>query len=466
MPASSPFHPLSRIPRRNFLCAGLLGLGGISLADILHAEEKSGVGSSRKAVINIHLDGGPPQMDLIDPKPDAPSEIRGEFGSIPTALPGVHFTQLLPRLARNAHRYAFIRSLVGADNKHDAFQTQSGFKEKELASIGGRPAMGCVLGKLLGNGEEESPATVDLMQGRGLVRNSVRPGFLGVAHAAFRPDISALFPLTISSSMQNEFQLRGRSAGEGLELTEGLSIERLENRLALLRDLDRLRRDIDRSGSMAAMDRFTQMSLRILTSGRLAQALDLQREDPRVIQRYLPPVQRAPGGDTMESERGGLKFLLARRLVEAGVRCVSLSMGDFDTHSDNFQTMRYLGPLLDHSLDTLVSDLEERGMLEDVAIVVWGEFGRTPRINAKAGRDHWPAVGMAILAGGNFRTGQVIGSTDRNAAEAASRPVHYQDVFATLYHHLGIDAVNTRIGDPEGRTHALLDQGEVIRELV
>jgi uncharacterized protein (DUF1501 family) len=208
------------------------------------------------------------------------------------------------------------------------------------------------------------------------------------------------------------------------------------------------------------------MSLRILSSGRLAEALDLNREDPRVVERYLPSMQRAPGGDTMESERGGLKFLLARRLLEAGVRCVSLSIGDFDTHSDNFSTMRYLGPLLDHSLDTLVTDLQERGMLEDVLIVVWGEFGRTPRINAKAGRDHWPAVSTAILAGGSLRVGQVIGSTDRIAAEAASRPVHYQDVFATLYHHLGIDAANTRIMDSEGRTHALLDQGEVIRELV
>lgn len=446
--------------------AGILAAGGFTLANLLRAEHFAGIGSSRKAVINIHLDGGPPQMDLIDPKPEAPSEIRGEFASIRTALPGVHFTELLPRLARNAQKYVFLRALVGADSRHDAFQTQSGFKEKDQLAQGGRPAMGCVLGKLLSHPEDDAPTAVDLMQGRGLVRNSVRPGFLGVAHSVYRPDISSIFPLTVSSSMQSELRQRGAAPSEGLALTEGLSIERLEERVRLLRDFDRIRRDIDRTGSMAALDRFTQMSLRMLTSGRMAAALDLSREDPRTVERYLPRIQRPPGGDTMESERGGLKFLLARRLIEAGVRCVSVSLGDFDTHSDNFPILRYLGPLLDHCLDTLVEDLEERGMLQDVLIVVWGEFGRTPKINSKGGRDHWPAVGMALLAGGHLRSGQVLGATDRYAAEAVARPVHYQDVFATLYNHLGIDPLTTRISDPEGRTHALVDHGEVIRELV
>jgi uncharacterized protein (DUF1501 family) len=167
----------------------------------------------------------------------------------------------------------------------------------------------------------------------------------------------------------------------------------------------------------------------------------------------------------MESERGGLKFLMARRLIEAGVRCVSLSIGDFDTHADNFETMRYLGPLLDHSLDALVEDLAERGMLEEVMIIVWGEFGRTPKVNARAGRDHWPQVGMGIMAGGGMRTGQVIGATDRTAAEAVDRPVHYQDVFATLYRHFGIDATTTTITDGEGRSHPLLDVGRPISEV-
>jgi hypothetical protein len=442
-----------------------LGAGGILFSDILRAESVAGIGSSRKAVINIHLDGGPPQMDLIDPKPGAPSEIRGEFQSIRTSIPGVHFTELLPRLAKRADRYVFLRSLVGADGKHDAFQCQSGFKEKELANIGGRPAMGCVVNRLMGSTADVAPAFVDLMQGRPYVRNSARPGFLGVVQSAYRPDISSLFPLAISEGMAAELERRGGSRSEGLRLIEGLTIERLEDRVGLLRDLDTLRRDIDVSGSMAAMDRFTQMSVGMLASGRFAEALDLEREDVRVRERYLPRVRRAGRGDTMESERGGLKFLMARRLIEAGVRCVSLSIGDFDTHADNFETMRYLGPLLDHSLDALVEDLAERGMLEEVMIIVWGEFGRTPKVNARAGRDHWPQVGMGIMAGGGMRTGQVIGATDRTAAEAVDRPVHYQDVFATLYRHFGIDATTTTITDGEGRAHPLLDVGRPISEV-
>lgn len=455
----------SRMGRRGFLRAGVLGAGGLTMADLLRAESAAGIGSSNKAVINIHLDGGPPQMDLIDPKASAPSEIRGEFTSIPTAIPGVHFTELLPRLARHADRYVFIRSLVGADGKHDAFQCQSGFKEKDLSNIGGRPAMGCVVNRLMGSPSDVSPGFVDLMQGRPYVRNSARPGFLGVVHSAYRPDISHLFPLAISEGMQAELERRGQSRSEGLRLVRGLTVERLEDRVGLLRELDQFRRDIDSSGSMEAMDRFAQMSVGMLTSGRFAEALDVEREDIRVRERFLPALRRAGRTDTMETERGGLKFLLARRLIEAGVRCVSLSIGDFDTHTDNFDTMRYLGPLLDHSLDALVEDLRERGMLDDVMIIVWGEFGRTPKINAKAGRDHWPQVGMGIMAGGGMRTGQVIGATDRTASEAVDRPIHYQDVFATLYRHLGIDAGVTVLTDGEGRSHPLLDVGRPISEV-
>ena len=454
-----------RSGRRGFLRAGVLGAGGILFSDILRAESVAGIGSSRKAVINIHLDGGPPQMDLIDPKPDAPSEVRGEFQQIRTSIPGVHFTELLPRLAKHADRYVFLRSLVGADGKHDAFQCQSGFKEKELANIGGRPAMGCVVNRMMGSTTDVAPAFVDMMQGRPYVRNSARPGFLGVVHSAYRPDISSLFPLAISEGMRAELQQRGANRSEGLRLTEGLTIERLEDRVGLLRDLDKIRRDIDVSGSMEAMDRFTQMSVGMLASGRFAEALDLEKEDVRVRERYLAGVQRMGRTDTMESERGGLKFLMARRLIEAGVRCVSLSMGDFDTHTDNFESMRYLGPMLDHSLDALIEDLGERGMLDDVMIIVWGEFGRTPKVNARAGRDHWPQVGMGIMAGGGMRTGQVIGATDKTASEAIDRPVHYQDVFATLYRHLGIDAAATTITDGEGRSHPLLDVGRPISEL-
>src|SRR3954469_19268894 len=461
-----PFPNHHGMRRRNFLKAGVLGFAGLSFADMLRAENAAGIRSSNKAIINIHLDGGPPQMDLIDPKPDAPSEIRGEFGSIPTKIPGFHLTELLPRLAKHADKYVFLRSLVGADGAHDAFQCQSGFTVKDLVNVGGRPAMGCVVNKLLGHSEDTAPSFVDLMQGRPFVRNSARPGFLGATHSAYRPDISQLFPLALSVGMKAELEKMSYGRSQSLALSDGLTVNRLEDRVGLLRDLDKLRRDIDSNGAMEALDQFTQLSLRILTSGKFAEALDLSKEHPKVLARYTPRMAEPNLIDTMESPKAAQKFLLARRLVEAGVRCVSLSLGDFDTHEDNFNRIRYLGPLLDHALDTLVTDLDERGMLNDVMIIVWGEFGRSPKINTKAGREHWPQVAMGIMAGGGLKTGQVIGSTGRYAAEVTARPVHYQDVFATLYRHLGIDARSTTLTDGTGRPHNLVDVGRLIDELI
>jgi hypothetical protein len=465
-PVKSRSPNCSGINRRSFLKAGVLGIGGLTFADVLRLEAASGVRSSNKAIINIHLDGGPPQMDLIDPKPDAPVEIRGEFRSMRTSIPGFHLTELLPRLAAHADKYVFLRSLVGADGNHNAFQCQSGFLEKELMSVGGRPAMGCVLNKLFEGSRDSAPGFVDLMQGRPFVRNSARPGFLGPTHSAYRPDISQMFPLALSVGMKAELEQRSYGRSEGLALTQGLTVGRLEERVNLLRDLDTLRRDVDNSGSMDALDKFEQLSLGILTSGKFAEALDLEKEDPKVLDRYTPQIAMPDMRETMESPKAAQKFLLARRLIEAGVRCVSLSLGDFDTHEDNFTRIRYLGPLLDHALDTLVTDLDERGMLDDVLIVVWGEFGRSPKINAKAGREHWPQVAMGIMAGGGLKTGQVIGSTDRLAAEVTSRPVHYQDVFAMLYRHLGIDARSTTISDSTGRPYTLVDVGRPIEELI
>jgi uncharacterized protein (DUF1501 family) len=457
----------AHLARRSFLRAGALGVGGLALPSLLRAETAAGIRSSPKAVIHVHLDGGPPQMDLIDPKPDAPQEIRGEFKSLRTCIPGLHLTELLPRLAARADKYVFLRSLTGAMGNHDAFQCQSGFGEKDLASIGGRPAMGCALSRLMTTTKDSAPIFVDLMQGRPLVRNSARPGFLGAASAAFRPDISHLFHRGLEQGMKAELARRGEGHQLRLSLHEGLTVRRLEDRVTLLRELDMLRRDLDQTGSMQALDEFTQLSLGILTSGKFAEAMDLQKEDPRVLARYTPDAHKpADAYQSMEDPKCAQKFLLARRLIEAGVRCVSISISDFDTHSRNFSSMRYLGPLVDHALDTLVSDLDERGMLNDVMIIVWGEFGRTPKINNNAGRDHWPKVAMGIMAGGGLKTGQAIGATDKHAAEATDRPVHYQDVIATLYHHLGIDTRSVTLTDTTGRPQYLVDIGQPIREIL
>src|SRR5262245_12567795 len=454
--------------RRDFLLAGALSAGAMTLGDLLRAEESAGIRSSRKAVVNIHLDGGPPHIDMIDLKPEAPVEIRGEFSTIATSLPGFGVCEHLPKLATIAGKFVFIRSLVGSVGIHDAFQCQSGFSEKDLKSIGGRPALGSVVSRLRGAAAGPAPAFVDLMQGRPFVRNSARPGFLGPTYQPFRPDISKMFSRPLEEGMKKELAARGGDHSTSLSLIDGLSVDRLHERTALLHEFDRLRRTIDAGGMMHAMDDFTQQAVAILTSSRFANALDLNNEDPSVVARYaLPDREISDPVGTSEGASWPKKLLLARRLIEAGVRCVSLSLSDFDTHSANFERMRNLLPLLDHGLSTFMSDLEERGMLADVSVVAWGEFGRTPGVDVKtAGRHHWPNVGMALLAGGGLRAGQVIGQTDRTASAAVARPVSYQDVMATLYHNLGIDLAAARLTDPSGRPQMLLDAGEVLREIV
>lgn len=443
--------------------AGLAAWGQITLPEMLRAESVGG--NAQKAVINIHLDGGPPQMDTIDPKPNAPVETRGEFRPIATATPGLQICELMPKLAAISERFVFLRSLVGAAGRHDGFQCQSGFDAKSLATLGGRPAMGCVVNKLMGSPQDPAPSFVDMMQGRPLVRNSARPGFLGPAYQPFRPNISEMFSRPLESGMKGELA-RLQSQPTSLSLSGELSLERLTDRATLLHDLDLLRREADATGMMDALDQFHQQAASILTSGALAHALDLEQIAPAERAKYTAPASSVPRFTTAEDHRSMQKFLLARRLIEAGVRVVSVSFSDFDTHSSNFQRMRHMLPILDHGLHALVTDLEERGMLDDVTIVAWGEFGRTPKVNAKGGRDHWPRVAPGLLAGGGLRTGQVLGSTDRLAGEAESRPIHYQDVMATLYHQIGIAPDRTTLVDTTGRPQYLVDHGEVIQEIV
>lgn len=454
------------LSRREFIKVGALGFGGLTLANLLQWEAQAGIKNSRKAVINIHLDGGPPQWETIDPKPFAPAEIRGEFAPIATKIPGIQVCELMPRVASIADKFAFVRTLVGSAGRHDAFQCQSGYHYKDLESMGGRPAMGSVVSKLLGSPTDSAPPFVDLMQGRPLVRNSARPGFLGPSYQPFRPDISAMFQRELESGMKGELARLGEDHQLSLELNETLSVRRLDHRQSLLSGLDRIQRKIDTSGMMLAMDDFHQQAAGILTSGKLAQALDLSQEDPKVIARFTAPSRTEDlASYTSEGPNSPQKFLLARRLIEAGVRVVSVSISDFDTHSSNAQRMRTLMPIVDHGLHALVTDLDERGLLEDVSIVVWGEFGRTPKVNSKGGRDHWPRVGPCLLAGGGMTSGQVIGETDRLAATPVSRPVTYKDVFATLYRNLGIDALQTTMTDPQGRPQYVLDEAEPITEV-
>ncbi|MEZ6090562.1 MAG: DUF1501 domain-containing protein [Pirellulaceae bacterium] len=461
-----PVRHCDGIPRRVAMQIGTASLGALTLPNLLRAEAASQLEGSRKGVINVHLDGGPPQMDMIDMKPDGPAEVRGEFRAIATSLPGFQICELMPRTAAIANKFAFVRSLVGSIGKHHAFQTQSGFDEKELAGIGGRPAFGCAINRLTKDASTDVPAYVDLMQGRGLVRNSTRPGFLGPAFAPFRPDLSKQFQRELEAGMKGELKRLGSEHAVSLELMPGLNMNRLEDRHDLLHRLDTMRRNLDAGGSMEAVDRFTQQAIGILTSGRFAEAFEWEKEDTATLKLYTPDDLGGAPNVTSEGPEAAKKLLLARRLVEAGVRVVSVSISDFDTHQKNFPRLRHLLPIVDTAIAGLITDLDQRGMLEDVSVVIWGEFGRTPKINSKGGRDHWPRVSPAILAGGKMNVGQVIGGTDRWAGEATSQPVTFEDVIATLYHNLGINPHQTTITDSRGRPQYLVDRGQPIKELV
>ncbi len=415
------------VSRRGFLKVGSLGLGGFMLSDLLRAEAQSGR-STQRSLINIYLGGGPSHQDMWDLKPDAPSEYRGEFVPIGTNVPGMQICELFPKLSKMADRFAVIRGMVGSVDEHSPSTSMTGYSERSLDAVGGRPSIGSVVSALNQGAENPAPPFVSLM-------GKVTPGYLGPIHQPFIPD----------------------GAGRSNLRLEKIDAARLKGRTDLLGELDGIRRDIDDSGKMDALDAFTRRAVDVVTSGRVAEALDVEKEKPEVYKRYVPQGQ----GRT----RNNRSFLLARRLIEAGVRTVALNWGGWDTHENNFRSLRDQLPALDVGLSALLDDLHDRGMLKDVAIVMWGEFGRTPKVNQSAGRDHWPRVSAAWIAGGSFRTGQVVGASDRFAGEALA-PVHVHQVHASLYRHLGIDTVTQQMIDPAGRPQYLLDLREPIKELL
>jgi len=429
-----------RLDRRDFLKIGSLGLGGLSLPQLLRAEQQGGRSRPHKAVIMIFLSGGPPHQDMFDLKVNAPAEYRGEFQPISTCLPGVQICEHLPRLAQMMDRFVTIRTLVGSEGRHAGFQCLTGRPSRGTAPAGGWPSLGSVVSKLQGPAAEGTPAFISLtpnMRNRGWADPGA-PGYTGRAHAPFTPNAD----------------------GESNLKLERVSLARLTSRRSLMHDLDSLRREAETSGAIAGMDAYYQQAFEILTSSRLANALNLDLEDERIRDRYgrgdNVPAGYGDAGPLMNDY-----FLAARRLVEAGARVVTLSYGRWDwhgrPHGTNFENARDHLPQLDQGLTALIEDLEQRGMLDDVSVVVWGEFGRTPKINKNGGRDHWPRVGCALLAGGGIRAGQVIGSTTELAEDPASRPVHFQEIFATLYHNLGIDVHRTTLTDLSGRPQFLVD---------
>ena len=425
--------------RRSFLKIGGLAMGGLSLPEVLQAQSASGSSSPEKALIMIFLSGGAPHQDMYDLKMDAPVEIRGEFQPISTSVPGIHICEHLPRMAGMMQDLVPIRSIVGSVGRHDSFQCMTGRSIAQQPQ-GGWPSIGATVSSLHGNKYAEIPAFVGLspkMKSAGW-GDPGQAGFLGAAHSAFRPNGDA----------QQDMVLKG------------ITLDRLSDRKTLLTSFDLFRREADSTGVITGLDAFQEQALGILTSSRLADALDLEQEDPKTRARYGSSSPE-PAGYGDAGPLMGDYLLTARRLIESGVRVVTLAYGRWDwhgrPHGTNFENARDHLPNLDQAVTSLLTDLKQRGMEKDVSVVVWGEFGRTPKINKNGGRDHWPQVSSALLAGGGIRTGQVIGATNRLGEYATERPVHFQEVFATLYRNLGIHTNEATVTDLNGRPRYLVD---------
>jgi Protein of unknown function (DUF1501) len=436
-----PFRPLSR---RGFLTIGSLGLGGLTLPGLLRADSLAGTRSSHKSVILIYLVGGPPHQDMFDLKPDAPKEIAGPWRPIPTNVTGIQICEALPRLAGMMDKMVLVRSVVGNQDGHDAIQVFNGHHPRKPTPAGGWPQFGSTIAKLQGAVDRTVPPFVSLCYTctHGPY-NEPGPGYLGAGAVPFKA----------MGASRDDMSLRG------------ITVDRLGDRKALLRNFDEMRRDID--GSQRGIDPLTDQALDLLASTKLADALDLSKEDVRTVDRYgtgNPKVFMDGNG----APRVPQSLLMARRLIEAGARVVTVNYSKWDWHggrnaegrADNSIFLREQEdfPVFDRCLSALIEDLHQRGLDKDCTVLVMGEFGRTPKISAQVGRDHWPAVNFALMAGGGMKCGQVIGATDRIAGEAVSRPVAFGELFATLYHNLGIDGSRTTIPDLTGRPQYLVEE--------
>jgi Protein of unknown function (DUF1501) len=426
------------VSRRSFLQIGALAMGGLSLPSIQQAQQRAGTRSS-KSIIMVYLSGGLSHHDTFDLKPDAPAEIRGEFRPIATRIPGIQMSEYLPRLAGMMDKLAIVRSIVGLRDEHSSFQTTTGYG-MDITHREGKPNLGSVVSRVLGRTAPVIPAYVDLfptMQHRPY--NIPGPGIVGPAHAG--------------AKVEND-QINLMRLGE-------LSQDQFRDRRQLLDSVDQMRRSID-GLPMERMDNSYRQAFEVLTSNRLVDALDIGKESRTVRERYGFGSSRHQGdGAPLWNDQ----LLMARRLVEAGVRCVTVAYGFWDTHGGNFGHLRQNLPVFDRGVSALIDDIHQRGLDRDVSVIVWGEFGRTPRINRDAGRDHWAPVNTALMAGGGMPVGQMLGRTDNIGAYATQNQIHYRNILATLYHNLGIDP-HTIVRDVFDRPTTILpEDARPVREL-
>lgn len=447
------------VDRRSALKFGFLGCGGLSLAELLRAEAAASpaeeAAARKTSVIILHMRGGPSQLETWDMKPEAPVEIRGEFQPIPTSVPGIELCELLPQTAAIMHKWSIVRSLQHPPQYGDVSHSRGdqvvftgyppGLKENENA----HPSMGSVVSRQLQSLDPAMPAYVMVPR----MIPGTASAYLGPTHQPFET-------LADPASKNGKFEV------PNLQTPQGIVADRISDRRRLLEAFDGIRRDVDREGMLAAMDAYQRQAWEIVTGSRVREAFDLDSEPQALRDRYGYPPQYTPrmraGGDNPGWNQ---RLLLARRLVEAGVRLVTVDLRWWDTHDDNFWSLKngFLPPF-DQAYSALIEDLDDRGLLDTTLVVAWGEHGRTPRVNGTAGRDHWMSAFSAAIAGGGVQGGRVVGATDSHAATVKDNPKHPQDVLATVYRHLGVDWT-AQYHDHSGRPHPVLPFGKPIDEL-
>lgn len=423
--------------RRGFLQIGSLALGGWSLSQMLARSAEDPAAKPRRAVIQIWLAGGPSHIDMYDLKPDAPAEYRGEFRPIATNVPGIQIGEHLPLQAEIMDRMAIVRSAFHTNAGHGMGSQWmlTGWQPTIEVNNNIFPACGSVAARLRGANDPDLPAYCNLPNSLGLGKAA----YLGASYNPFSPD---------SDPNNDGFQVRN------LKLPGRVDLNRFDARRGLIQQLDHVRRDLDTQREMSEVDRFYEQGLEMVTNDKALKAFDINSEDTSLRERY--------GRNDL-----GQSCLLARRLVEAGVTYVTIQAGGgWDTHGDNFKQLKdNLLPKYDRALAALVADLADRGLDQEVLVMAFGEFGRTPRINTGAGRDHWPGAMSVVYAGGGMRMGQVIGETDARAEAPISRPCSPGDVLSTMYHFLGIDHHHVFF-DQARRPMPVLNEGRPIEELI
>lgn len=441
--------------RRTALKAGFLGLMGLTQADLLRMQAEGAAQDRKKSVILLWLDGGPSQLESYDPKPHAPVEYRGPWGAISTNVPGMEVSEILPMHAQHADKMVFIRSLHHDTGDHFAgahwmltgrFGSTSADKNQKY------PSVGSYISRVRGANNPNLPAYVGLPSAHSVY---IYPGYQGAAY---------LGPSYNPFQVQNQQRYLSAKSTAAIKPPQILanvtaeSADRSQNRFDLLSKIDGLRREVDQTGMMDALDRYQQQAVNMIIGGEARVAFDIEKEDPKLRDRY----GRGPWGHYT---------LLARRLVESGVTFVTVDMPHWDDHSRIKDGHGYKLPVVDQAVSALLDDLSLRGMLDDVLVVVMGEFGRTPRLNEGQpgipipGRDHWGNAISVMMAGGGLQGGAIVGKTNDKAEHPIERALKPNNVLATIFHVMGIDPTQT-FPDHSGRPIPILPDNEPIREIL